>query len=166
MRLQEMNAAPTPTILLRKHSLPLTSFVPMVRNRHFIAAIVAFSAILSEFLVIVFSGLPYRPGQLRSEFFFCAIASLTIIIIILLTIVIINIWRRWLPRLPRKPDSVAAVLTYVCQSRMVEDFEGVELLSVKERDRRIRDLRKRYGYQARQGEDSLGRWTIDEMPIA
>ena len=134
MRLHEMNAGPTPTILLRKHSLPLTSFLPMLRNGHFIAAIVAFTALLSEFLVVVFSGLPYRPVQLR------------------------------LPRLPRKPDNVATVLTYVCQSHMVEDFEGVETLSVRERDRRIRDLRKRYGYRVRKGEDGLGRWTIDEIP--
>jgi hypothetical protein len=166
MRLHEMNATPTPTILLRKHSLPLTSFFPMLRNGHFIAAIVAFAAILSEFFVVVFSGLPYRSGQLRSEFIFCAIASLTILAIILLTVVITNIWRRWLPRLPRKPDNVAAVLTYVCQSHMVEDFEGVEVLSVRERDRRIRDLRKRYKYRVRKGEDGLGRWTIDEVPDA
>jgi len=164
MRLHEMNATPTPTILLRKHSLPLTSFLPMLRNGHFIAAIVAFSALLSEFLVVVFSGLPYRPGQLRSEFMFCAIATLTLLSIMLLTVVIINVWRRRLPRLPRKPDNVAAVLTYVCQSHMVEDFEGVEILSVRERDRRIRDLRKRYGYRVRKGEDGLGRWTIDEIP--
>jgi hypothetical protein len=166
MRLHEMNATPTPTILLRKHSLPLTSFLPMLRNGHFMAAIIAFAAILSEFFVVVFSGLPYRPGQLRSEFIFCAITSLTVIALMLLTVVGTNIWRRWLPRLPRKPDNVAAVLTYVCQSRMVEDFEGVEVLSVRERDRRIRDLRKRYGYGVRKGEDGLGRWTIDEVPHA
>jgi hypothetical protein len=159
-----MNATPTPTILLRKHSLPLTSLLPMLRNGHFIAAIIAFTALLSEFLVVAFSGLPYRPGQLRSEFMFCAIASLTVLAIMLLTVGITNIWRRWLPRLPRKPDNVAAVLTYVCQSHMVDDFEGVEVLSVRERDRRIRDLRKRYGYRIRKGEDGLGRWTIDEMP--
>jgi len=138
----------------------------MLRNGHFIAAVVAFSALLSEFLVVVLSGLPYRPGQLRSEFMFCGISSLTVLTIMLLTVVITNIWRRWLPRLPRKPDNVATVLTYVCRSQMVEDFEGVEVLSVRERDRRIRDLRKRYRYQIRKGEDGLGRWTIDEIPDA
>ena len=68
--------------------------------------------------------------------------------------------------MPRKPDNVAAVLTYVCQSRMVEDFEGVETLSVRERDRRIRDLGKRYGYGVRKGEDGEERWTIDEISDA
>jgi hypothetical protein len=135
----------------------------MLRNKHFIAAVVAFAAFLSEFLVVVFSGLPYRPGQLRSEFMFCAVTSLTFIAIMLLTIAVINIWRRRLPRLPRKPDNVAAVLTYVCRSQMVEDFEGVEGLSVRERDRRIRDLRKRYRYQIHKGEDGEGRWTVDEI---
>lgn len=81
----------------------------------------------------------------------------------MLTVGVVNIWRRWLPRLPRKPDSVAAVLTYVCCSRMVGDFEGVEGLSVRERDGRIRRLGKRYRYFVRKAEDGVLRRTVDEM---
>ncbi|KAF2397668.1 hypothetical protein EJ06DRAFT_464434, partial [Trichodelitschia bisporula] len=65
--------------------------------------------------------------------------------------------------LPRRPDTVAAVMTYVCDSRMCEDFEGGEKVSVKERDRHVVRLGKRYGYGVREGADGGGRWVVDDM---
>jgi hypothetical protein len=161
MDLQHLDATPTPTILLRKHTLPLTSFIPMLRNRHFVPAVVAFVAILSEFLVITLSGLPYRPGQLRSEFYFCAISSLVILLLMLAIVVVINVWRRFLPHLPRNPNNVANVLSYVVGTRMCDDFEGLERLKVADRDKRIRALGKRYGYRKREV-DGAERWIVDE----
>jgi hypothetical protein len=165
MDLQHLKETPTPTILLRKHTLPITSFLPMLRNRHLVPATVAFVAILSEFLVITLSGLPYRPGQLQSEFFFCAISSLVILIFMLGIVVVINIWRRFLPHLPRKPDSVANVLSYVVGSRMCDDFEGLERVKVSDRDKAIRAQAKRYGYGKRAEVDANGetieRWVVD-----
>jgi hypothetical protein len=166
MDLQHLNENPTPTILLRKHTLPLTSFFPMLKNRHFVPATVAFVAILSEFLVITLSGLPYRPGQLHSEFFFCAISSLVILILMIVIVVVVNIWRRFLPHLPRKPDSVATVLSYVVGTRMCQDFEGLERVKISERDKAIRALGKKYGYGKRAEIDADGerveRWIVDE----
>ncbi|KAF2174616.1 hypothetical protein K469DRAFT_145989, partial [Zopfia rhizophila CBS 207.26] len=162
MRLQQMNATPTPTILLQKHSLSLTSFFPLMRNRHFIPATLSFVALLSEFLVVTLSGLPYRPGQLRSEFFFCGIASLTIIAAMMFVVVVVNSWRRLLPHLPREPNTVATVMTYVANSNMCADFEGLEKFSTRKRDKHIGGLRKRYGY----GLMTAGReemWAVDEM---
>ncbi|KAH0538448.1 hypothetical protein FGG08_004946 [Glutinoglossum americanum] len=118
IRLNQPDAHPRPTILLRKRTLPLTSLLPMLHNRHFTAATIAFTALLSEFLVVALSGLPYRPGQLREEFLFCAIASLRVLSIMLAELGGLDIWRRFLPHLPRKPDSVAAAMTYVCDSKM------------------------------------------------
>jgi hypothetical protein len=161
MDLQHLDATPTPSILLRKHTLPITSFIPMLRNRHLVPALVAFVAILSEFLVITLSGLPYRPGQLHSEFYFCAISSLIILVLMLAIVVVVNVWRRFLPYLPRKPDNVANVLSYVVGTRMCDDFEGLERLKVSERDQRIRALGKRYGY-GRRGDNGVERWVVDE----
>jgi hypothetical protein len=166
MRLQTLGATPTPTILLRKHTIPLTSFFPLIRNRHFTPAAVAFAALLSEFLVVTLSGLPYRPGQLRSEFLFCGISSLAILVIMLIVVIIINIWRRILTHLPRKPDNVANVMSYVAGVEMCHDFEGLELLKVEERDKRIRELGKRYGYGLKEWANGTKRqrWVVDEMP--
>ncbi|KAI9866422.1 MAG: hypothetical protein M1813_001544 [Trichoglossum hirsutum] len=162
MRLNQPNARPRPTILLRKRTLPLTSLFPMLRNQHFTAATIAFTALLSEFLVVALSGLPYRPGQLRGEFLFCTIASLVVLSVMLFVLSGLNIWRRFLPHLPRKPDSVAAVMTYVCDSKMNADFEGLEQVSISQRDKSIMQLGKIYRYGLRRRTGGGVGWVVDE----
>ncbi|KAH0553187.1 hypothetical protein GP486_006635 [Trichoglossum hirsutum] len=162
MRLDQSDADPTSTILLRKRTLPITAFFPMLVNRHFPAAAIAFTSLLSEFLVVTLAGMPYRPGQLRGEFYFCGITSLAILVIMLTSLVLFNVWRRFLPHLPRKPDSVAAVMTYVCDSRMNADFEGLEHDSVSKRDKTIKKLGKRYKYGLRRRPGGGAGWVVDE----
>ena len=162
MRLDQPNATPASTILLRKRVLPITTFIPMLRNQHFTTATIAFTSLLSEFLVVTLSGLPHRPGQLRGEFLFCAITSLTILAIMFIVLASVNVWRRYLPHLPRKPDSVAAVMTYVCESKMNADFEGLERVSVSQRDKRIIQLGKRYKYGLRRRAGGGAGWAVDE----
>jgi hypothetical protein len=68
-----------------------------------------------------------------------------------------------LPHLPRKPDSVAAVMSYLCASRMVEELEGSEYLSSKQMQLRVEGLKKRYTYGKIVGMDERERWAIDEL---
>ncbi|KAJ2901772.1 uncharacterized protein MKZ38_001392 [Zalerion maritima] len=135
------------SILLPKHSLPLTAVFPLFLVGHVAGCCVAFVALMAELLVVALAGLPYRQGQLRGEFLACGIISAVLLGIMILQIAYTMYWRRSkLPRLPRRPDSVAAVMTYVAQTEMVSDFEGLEGAKVKERDMRIRGLGKRYAY--------------------
>lgn len=69
----------------------------------------------------------------------------------------------FIPRLPRKPDNMAAIMTYVCDSKMNEDFEGLEKVDVKERNKKIVGLRKRYRYGERKCQDGRRRWVVDEV---
>jgi hypothetical protein len=157
-------APPQSTILFRKRSLAITALFPLLRYQHFAAALTALTAVLSEFLVVALSGLPYRPGQLRSEFLFCGIASLAVLSFMLIMLLVVNLWRMLaVPHLPRKPDNIAAVMTYVCNSAMNKDFEGLERVDLKERDRQIRELRKKYRYGLRRGIDGKERWVVDEV---
>lgn len=155
---------PNATILLRRHSIPLTAFFPLLWNCHWTPASIAFIGLIAELLIVAISGLPYRPGQQRGEFLFWGITSLTILSIMIIQMVIINIWRRKLPHLPRAPDSIASVMTYVAGTRMTRDFNGLEQLSKSERDQAIRDLEKSYAYWWRREEDGRVRWIIDEVP--
>jgi len=162
MRLETMMATPTPTILLRKHTLPLTSLIPLIMNLHITPATLSFVALLANFLPVTLSGLPYRPGQLRSEFLFCGISSLTLLVLMMVIVVVIHCWRRMLPHLPREPNSVGAVLTYLVDSDMCDDFEGLEKESRRKRDKAIKALGKRYGYGMKEV-DGEKRWCVDEM---
>lgn len=144
--------------------MPITAFFPLAWNRHLAAASVAFTGIMAEFLIIFLAGLPYRPGQLRSEFLVCGIASVVILVAMIVQLVLVNLWRRQLPHLPRRPDSIAAVMTYVAGTEMVKDFYGVEGLSTRERDKAIRRLNKTYAYGWRKEDNGRVRWVVDEVP--
>jgi hypothetical protein len=163
MELQKLDATAASTILLRKHSLPFTSFFSLLKRKHYIPAAVAFVSILSQFFVVTLSGLPYRAGQTRSEFRFCAITSLFILAMIIIMIIVVNIWRHSLPELPRKPDTVAAVLSYVAGAQFCADFDGLENASVKERDRRVIALGKKYGFGIIEDTNKAERWMVDEV---
>ncbi|KAK3934678.1 hypothetical protein QBC46DRAFT_347381 [Diplogelasinospora grovesii] len=161
--LRDGEARPSPTILLNRHTSPLCALLPLVRNRHIVAASVAFTGLIAELLIITLAGLPYRPGQLRSEFLFCSIASVGILFLMAVQLVLVNIWRRSLPHLPRRPDTTAAVMTYVAGTSMVRDFYGLEELSTRERNRAIERMGKVYAYGWKTEDDGgRVRWIVDE----
>ncbi len=149
---------------MMRHSVPLTAFVPLLRRQHLAAASVAAVGIVAEFLIIFLSGLPYRPGQLRSEFLICGIASLAILFLMVVQLLFVNLWRRQLPHLPRRPDSIGAVMTYIAGTHMVRDFGGLEEASVKDRNRAIRQMNKTYAYGWRKEDNGRFRWVVDEVP--
>jgi hypothetical protein len=126
---------------------------------------VAFIGLVAEVLIVALSGLPYRPGQSRGEFLFWAITALAILILMLVQLIIVNTWRKSLPHLPRAPGSIAAVMTYVANTNMTRDFNGLEQLSRSERDQGIRDLEKSYAYWWRREQSGNIRWIVDEVPM-
>jgi hypothetical protein len=151
---------------LNRHTSPLCALFPLLRNRHLAAFSVAFTGLLAEFLVIALAGLPYRAGQLRSEFLFCGIVSSIILFLMIVQLVLISWWRRSLPHLPRRPDTIAAVMTYVAGTNMGRDFHGLEELSTKERNKIITQKGKVYAYGWRKENNGLVRWVVDEVPDA
>jgi hypothetical protein len=54
-------------------------------------------------------------------------------------------------------------MTYVCQSAMVRDFEGLEKMSVGKRDAAIRRIGKMYGYGLKTQGEKGRRWAVDEI---
>lgn len=155
---------PDATILLRRHSIPLTAFFPLLWHCHYTPALVALIGLVAELLIVALSGLPYRPGQSQGECLFWGIASLAILTIMIAQLIIIALWRRKLPHLPRAPESIAAVMSYVAGTSMTRDFNGLEQLKRQERDRAIRDLEKSYAYWWRREEDGRIRWVVDVVP--
>lgn len=163
MTLSHQDAPPKKSILLPKHTTALTALIPSLFRKQSTTFIVAFTSILAEFLVVALSGLPYRSGQLADEFFFCGVTALVILAVMVLVIAAVNFWRRALPHLPRKPDSAGNVMTYLADSKMVNDFEGVERMGNKQRDAWIETLGKRYEYALRRRDDGRVRWAVDHV---
>jgi hypothetical protein len=80
----------------------------------------------------------------------------------ILAILATMLWRRRTPDLPRTPDTILAVMSYVADSRLLDDFEGCEGLKSREVENRVNGLGKRYGYGRYVGVDGQTKWMVDE----
>jgi hypothetical protein len=89
------------------------------------------------------------------------VSALVILAFMILTIGAVSWWRRRLPYLPRKPDCTASIMTYCADSRMVDDFAGVEQMRGSERDRHVEQVGRLYEYVLRTRPDGRQRWVID-----
>jgi hypothetical protein len=137
----------------------------MVFSGHLFAASIALIAVLSDILTVALSVVPYSPGQIYLELLVSSYMSMAILALMVVAIISLLLWRwRWqgMLDLPRRPETLAAVISYVCASRMLDDFEGLECLDGGQRDQQIVGMRKRYGYGRRRCVDGVVRWAIDE----
>jgi hypothetical protein len=160
--LAQSPAAPGSTILAQRRSWPFAALFSMTYHRHVFAASITLIAILSEMLVIALAGVPYAAGQILLESQACNYMSILILGFMICGIVCMILWRRNAPELPRAPDTVLGVMSYVADSKMLYDFEGCEYLESKYMDNRINDLGKKYMYGRCQGVDGQLRWMVDE----
>jgi hypothetical protein len=173
-------------ILWRRHAPPrtltldYTGTVPgyltfkAVINRHWLIASVSFGAVLCEILTVCASsftvdGRKFITGgqnnnegghatqTFRSFWISVALAS-GILLYLLCTAVIIYI-RRGHIFLPRQPGSIAGVLAYIHQSKMLDDFIDTELLDSKKMTKHLESLGKTYAlgwFNGRDKEDHCG----------
>ncbi|KAI9710402.1 MAG: hypothetical protein M1812_007438 [Candelaria pacifica] len=152
---------PRSTLLFRSTTLPITIFCKSLYHGHFFLAFIAFVAILSEILVIMLAGVPFQSAQTWMAFLVSSYLSMAILGIMIIALVAIFWWRAGI-KMPRMPDTLAAVWTYVCASFFLDDFKGLEGLDEKERDKRIRQWGKKYEYGQKMGVDGVIRWAVDE----
>jgi hypothetical protein len=150
------------TILLRKSSIPLTSIFPMLFKGHIFAASMAVIAVLSDIMIIFLGAVPYSSGQIFLELQIASYASMGTLGIMIIGVISLIAWKRRLPDLPRAPDTIAAVVSYVADSRMLDDFEGFEYLDDREMNSRLTGTGKRYVYGKRPGSDGQLRYLVDE----
>jgi len=113
--------------------------------------------------VVTLCGVSHGPGRLPKLFYVCGIFTIVLLALMILVLFIMHIWKRALPNIPRKPNSIAAVIMHVYDSKMCDDFEGTEELTTRERDERIKALNKQYYCGVRQ---DTQRWIVDEIPTA
>ncbi|KAK4890592.1 hypothetical protein LTR27_010754 [Elasticomyces elasticus] len=151
------------TILFTPHNTPFLATVSALLNRYFLIAIITFTTLTAEALNIVVSGVPYATGQTWMQFLVSIYMSMSILGFMIIVSVVVIIMRYREPKMPRKPDHIAAVMSYLSSSRLLHDFEGVDWQDGEDRDRRIQLVGKRYTFEQRRRDDGKHAWTVDEV---
>ena len=119
---------------------------------YFFPSVFSFTAVLADVLVILAAVIPYGPGRMWQEFLISAYTCMGILGLMVLCIIGLLFWRRGLS-MPRKPDTVGAVMTYLCASR------GLDRVGLKWWD----GNRVGYMYGRFEGLDGVSRWMIDAV---
>ncbi|RSL54482.1 hypothetical protein CEP53_007424 [Fusarium sp. AF-6] len=134
----------TNSVLLTRPTNGVSGFWSAIKHGQLFAAIVAIMNILSEFMPILLSNIPYSLSQVRIAHDICTQLSVGILSAMALTI-ISSFVVPW-PNMPVDPRSVAGAMYYVSESVMVDHFSGMASMDNKERERRIRELGGTYMY--------------------
>jgi hypothetical protein len=161
-RLAQKPAPARSTILLGKQNLPITAFVSLLFRNHIFAAVMAFVSILSDVLIVTLARISFSPGEIYLELLVTSYMSIGILGIMVLELIGLFFWQRRLPHMPRAPDTLAGVISYVCDSQMAENFEGCEWLNTKELNERVAGMGRMYSYGTYRGVSGKSRWMVDE----
>ncbi|KAA8564827.1 hypothetical protein EYC84_010598 [Monilinia fructicola] len=160
--------------------LPIRAFL----NGHYLVAVVGLGSVLAEVLTVCVTSFSTvtgndftsnRPSTQQNsgsdsgeETFASFWASFFLALLILISLIIISILsyaRRRHPFLPRQPSSIASILAFIYQSKMLYDFVGTEKLNNREMEEKLVRIGKRYGlgwFKGRDGEVHCG---VDEEEL-
>ena len=126
-------------------------------------------ACLSDFNILVAGGVLFTDSQTRESFLACSYISITITGLMLLILIVTIVWWRRVPvvrQMPRRPETIAAVMSYLCGSEMVREWMvahyRVEQMSAKERDELLAKSGRKISFErVRSDVDERVRWVVD-----
>ena len=147
------------SILFTPSTNAFSGIYSAVRHRQPFLFVVSLAAILSEFLPVILSNVPFNLAQTGTAATICAILS-CLFLGFMLIVLGASFFVRY-PPMPVDPRCVAGLLWYVSKSRMLEDFEGMSRLERKEREQRVKEMGKRYFYGVLAGEGQGTRLGVD-----
>ncbi|KAK4167242.1 Zonadhesin [Cladorrhinum sp. PSN259] len=132
------------SILFSPSTNPFSGFYSAIKNRHLFLLCTSVAAILSEFLPVLLSNVPFSLHQTSKAATVCAVLS-CLFLAVQLAVLIGSFFVRY-PPMPVDPRSIAGMLYYVSQSYMLNDMEGVALLDGKQRAMKVMEAGRRYYY--------------------
>ncbi|KAI5860405.1 hypothetical protein GGS23DRAFT_613962 [Durotheca rogersii] len=147
------------SILLAPPTNAFSGLWSALRRRHGFLAAAAATSILSEFLTVFLSNVPFRVTQTYVANRVCTWAAVGILGV-MVAVVLASFAVAW-PRVPVDPATVAGALYYVCDSPMLDRFAGLSTLPRRDRDRHVRDMDLRYEFGQIAGVSGLTRIGVD-----
>ncbi|KAF3071243.1 hypothetical protein GL218_00614 [Daldinia childiae] len=147
------------SILLAPPTNAFSGLLSSVRRRHGFLAVVALTSILSEFLTVFLSNIPYRVTQTFLLHQVCTWSAVGILCVMVL-VVIASFFITW-PHMPVDPSTIAGAMYYVCDSWMLSHFEGLSTLKRKDRDWRVNEMGLKYEFGEIRGALDIARIGVD-----
>lgn len=162
--LSKGNARPDQTLTLDYQGTPYGAILlKSLLNRHWLVALVALGAILADIQTVTLSSLSLRT-ETPNSYYSSSVLSTTIVAFMILSAILIFIRRRR-PFMPRQPSTIASILAFIHQSRMLDDFTGTERFTNKQMQEMLVSRDKRYGLGWFRGRDCRPHCAVDQEPM-
>ncbi|KAM4063911.1 spray [Hirsutella rhossiliensis] len=176
--------APARTLMLDYTALPF-GYLPLraLFNGHALVVMVGLGSVMAELLTILVTGLatvdgqeflgrgngrtarPINSGQETAKSFYLSFGLSMFILVYMTGAGCVVFARRRHPFLPRQPNTIASVLAYIHQSKMLYDFVGTAKLSKAETARRLNGGGRRYGLGWFEGRDGQTHCGVDQEEL-
>ncbi|KAK4647826.1 uncharacterized protein QC761_104770 [Podospora bellae-mahoneyi] len=133
------------SILFSPNTNPFSGLYSAIRNRHMFLLAVSIAAIMSEFLPVLLSNVPFSLYQTSAAATACAVLS-CLFLAVMLAVLGWSFWIRY-PPMPADPRSIAGMMYYLSQSpTLLADLEGISSMDGAARRKRIEENGGRYYY--------------------
>ncbi|RHZ62984.1 DUF3433 domain-containing protein [Aspergillus thermomutatus] len=159
-------ARPDQTLTLDYQGTPYGVLVlQALLNKHYLVALVGTGSILADILTVTLSSLSLNArSETPRSVLSSLILSIAIVAVLIVSALLVFVrYRR--PFMPRQPNTIASILAFVHQSRMLDDFVGTERFSNAEMAEMLVSRNKRYGLGWFKGRDERPHCAIDEEPM-
>ncbi|KAL9476617.1 hypothetical protein ACSS6W_006458 [Trichoderma asperelloides] len=176
--------APAKTLLLDYTALPF-GYMPLraLLNGHFLVFFVGFGSIMAEFLTILVAGLAtvdghdflltwnstdkaweVNSGTETVKSFYVSVGLSLFILLYMVVVALVVFFRRRHAFLPRQPNTIASVLAYIHQSKMLYDFVGTEKFTASQVRQKLGEY-KVYGLGWFVGRDGQKHCGVDQEEL-
>ncbi|KAH8880602.1 hypothetical protein GQ53DRAFT_890902 [Thozetella sp. PMI_491] len=132
------------SILMPRPTNPFSGIYAAAQHKHLYWFATSLMAILSDFLPILLSNVPFSLGSTQTSATICALMSIIILGLMMITMAA-STFIKW-PAMPVSPQTIAGAMYYVSQSRMLHNFEGISMMNSKDREKEVKAQRRRYYY--------------------
>ena len=156
--------APPATLVLDYQGVPY-GILPCkaVLHRHYLVALIGFGSILGDIFTVTLSSLSLT-SETHNSFFSSSILSMAILPILIASAILVYVNRRR-PSMPRQPSSIASILAFIHQSKMLDDFVDTERYTHSQMEDKLIATDKRYGLGWFEGRDGRPHCAIDQEPM-
>ncbi|KAK4457627.1 hypothetical protein QBC42DRAFT_300979 [Cladorrhinum samala] len=132
-----------------------------IKRRHFFLIVVASIAILTEFMPVLLSNVPFRVTQTWLTSRVCNWLAVGILCVMWLAVVG-SFFVSW-PHMPVDPSTIGGAMYYVCDSWMLWSLEGFSMLNREGRDRKVAQLGFKVHFGNIAGLDGRRRVGVDRV---
>lgn len=173
--------APPSTLTLDYTALPFAwATIRALLNGHYLVSAVGLGTVMTEILTVLVSSLatvegkafgPSRDaddldaGEETIHSFWTSLACATVILLYMAVVAAVVYVRRRRPFVPRQPNTIASVLAFIHQSRMLYDFVGTEKYSNAKMVSFLTETGKTYGLGWFEGRDGKVHCGVDEEEL-